>query len=138
VKQPRGDLYDHLSANLNLRDRIENNREEHHVSEMQRRREYDEAHGAPGHGYAPHAGHIPSLWSFTDRLRAIIWPRNFKVHDLDTYDGKANLEQWITLYEITVRATHGDEDVMANYFPMVINQSMNQWLLSLREGSIDT
>jgi hypothetical protein len=42
------------------------------------------------------------------------------------------------LYEITVRATHGDEDVMANYLPMVINQSVNQWLLSLREGSINT
>jgi hypothetical protein len=27
---------------------------------------------------------------------------------------------------------------MANYLPMVINQSTNQWLLSLREGSIDT
>jgi hypothetical protein len=57
---------------------------------------------------------------------------------LDTYDGKANPEQWIALYEIIVRAVHGDEDMMANYLPVVINQSMNQWLLSLREGSIDT
>jgi hypothetical protein len=57
---------------------------------------------------------------------------------LDTYNGKANTEQWITLYEIAIRAVHGDEDVMANYLPMVINQSANQWLLNLREGSIDT
>jgi hypothetical protein len=57
---------------------------------------------------------------------------------LDTYDGKANPKQWITLYEIVVRAALGDEDVMANYLPVVINQSANQWLLSLREGSIDT
>jgi hypothetical protein len=42
------------------------------------------------------------------------------------------------LYEIAVRAAHGDEDVMASYLPMVINQSVNQWLLSLREGSINT
>jgi hypothetical protein len=42
------------------------------------------------------------------------------------------------LYEITVRATHDDEDVMANYLPVVINQFANQWLFSLREGSIDT
>jgi hypothetical protein len=102
VEQHGGDLYDHLSANLNLRDRIENNREERHVSEMQRMREYDEAHGAPGRGYAARAGHIPSLRPFTDRLRAVIWPRNFKLHDLDTYDGKTNFEQWITLYEIAV------------------------------------
>jgi hypothetical protein len=72
VEQPRGDLRDHLSSNLNLRDRIENNREERHASEMQRMREYDEAHGAPGRGYAPCAGHIPGLWPFTDRLRAVI------------------------------------------------------------------
>jgi hypothetical protein len=57
---------------------------------------------------------------------------------LDTYDGKANPEQWVTLYEIFVRAAGGDEDVTANYLPVVINQSANQWLLSLREGSINT
>jgi hypothetical protein len=105
---------------------------------MQRRQEYDGAHSAHGRGYAPYAGHIPGLRPFTDQLRAVIWPRNFKLHDLDTYDKKANPEQRITLYEITVQATHGDEDVMANYLPVVINQSANQWLLSLREGSIDT
>jgi hypothetical protein len=88
---------------------------------MQRRQEYNEAHGAPGCGYAPCAGHIPGLRPFTDRLRAVIWPRNFKLHDLDTNDGKVN-----------------PEDVMANYLPVVINQSANQWLLILREGSIDT
>jgi hypothetical protein len=105
---------------------------------MQCRREYDEAHGVPGCGHALRAGYIPSLWPFTDRLRAVVWPRNFKLHDLDTYDRKANPEQWITLYEIAVRAAHDNEDVMANYLPVVINQSMNQWLLSMREGSIDT
>jgi hypothetical protein len=105
---------------------------------MQRKQEYDEAHGAPGRGYAPRAGYIFGLRSFTDRLHVIIWLRNFKLHDLDTYDGKANPEQWITLYEIVVRAAHGDEDMMANYLHVVINQSANQWLLSLREGSIDT
>jgi hypothetical protein len=87
---------------LNLRDRIENNQEECHASEMQRRREYDEALGAPGHGYALCASHIASLRSFTDWIRAIIRPRNFKLHDLDTNDGKTNPEQWITLYEIVV------------------------------------
>jgi hypothetical protein len=59
---------------------------------MQHKWEYDEAHGAPSHGDATCVGHIPGLWPFTDRLRAIVWPRNFKLHDLDTYDGKANPE----------------------------------------------
>jgi hypothetical protein len=41
------------------------------------------------------------------------------------------------LYEIVVRAAGGDKVVMANYLPIVINQSVNQWHLSLRENSID-
>jgi hypothetical protein len=66
VEQPRGDLHDHLNGNLNLRDHIENNREERHTSEIQCRREYNEAHGTPGCGYVPCAGHIPGLRPFTD------------------------------------------------------------------------
>jgi hypothetical protein len=42
------------------------------------------------------------------------------------------------LYKIIVQAVGGNEDVMANYLPVVINQSAKQWLLSLREGSINT
>jgi hypothetical protein len=38
------------------------------------------------------------------RLRAIRWPASFKIFGVDTYDAKANPEQWLTLYEITVRA----------------------------------
>jgi hypothetical protein len=105
---------------------------------MRRRREYDQEHVAPQRGHALPGGNILGLRPFTDRLCAIIWPKNFKLHDLDTYDGKANPEQWVILYEITVRVAGGDEDVMANYLPVVINQSANQWLLSLWEGSINT
>jgi hypothetical protein len=57
---------------------------------------------------------------------------------LDTYDRKANPEQWVTLYEITVQVAAGDEVVMANYLLVVINQSTNQWLLSLQDGSTNT
>jgi hypothetical protein len=67
-----------------------------------------------------------------------VCPKNFKLHDLPTYDGKANPEQWLILYEIAVRAVGGGKDVMANYLPVVIDQSANQWLLGLEEGSIDS
>ena len=47
----------------------------------------------------------------------------FKVIGVNTYDGKANPAQWLTLFEITVRATgrDEDEDVMANYLPNMLN-----------------
>ena len=60
----------------------------------------------------------------------------FKVIGVNTYDGKANPAQWLTLYEIVVKATGKDEDVMANYLPIMLNQYANNWLLSLRENSI--
>ena len=44
---------------------------------------------------------------------------------------KANPAQWLTLYEIAIRAIGRDEDIMVNYLPMMLNQSTNNWLLSL-------
>ena len=49
----------------------------------------------------------------------------FKVLGVNTYDRKANPAQWLTLYEISVRAIGRDEDVMANYLPNMLNQSAN-------------
>jgi hypothetical protein len=105
---------------------------------MWHRRDYDQEHRAREHGRALPRGIIPGFQPFTDRLCAIVWAKNFKLHDLDTYDGKANPKQWVTLYKIAIRAAGGDEDVMDNYLPVVINQSANQRFLSLREGSINT
>jgi len=49
----------------------------------------------------------------------------FKVLGVSTYDGKANPAQWLTIYEIIMRATGGDEDAMVNYLPIMLNQSAN-------------
>ena len=65
-------------------------------------------------------------------------PRNFKLEKLKKYDGKENPKNWITLYEIAVRSATGDEHVMANYFPVVLDQAGHQWLLGLPEDSFDS
>jgi len=95
------------------------------VHENLRRIQYDATHAPPG------------LRQFSSHLRQIIWPRNFKLEKLKKYDGKENLESWITLYEIAVRCAVGDEHVMANYFPVVLDQAGHQWLLGLPEDSFD-
>ena len=33
--------------------------------------------------------------------------------------------QWLTLYKIAVKAAFRDEDIMANYLPIMLNQSTN-------------
>ena len=53
------------------------------------------------------------------------WPVGFKIIGVNTYDSRANPAQWLTLYEITVRAAGESEDVMSNYLPIRLNQSMN-------------
>ena len=58
---------------------------------------------------------------FTAHLWQVIWPRNFKLEKLKKYDGKENPELWISLYEIAVRSAMGDEHVMANYLPVVLD-----------------
>jgi hypothetical protein len=91
-----------------------------------RRIEYDATHGPP------------SLKQFSSHLRQVVWPRNFKLEKLKKYDGKENPENWITLYEIAVRSATGDEHVMANCFPVVLDQVGHLWLLGLPENSFDS
>ena len=45
----------------------------------------------------------------------------FKVIGVNTYDRKANPTQWLTLYKIAVKAMGGDEGIMANYLPVMLN-----------------
>jgi hypothetical protein len=59
----------------------------------------------------------------------------FKNFGVDTYDGKANPAQRLTLYEIAMRAAGRSKDVMTNYLPVKLNQFANNWL-SLWEDSI--
>jgi hypothetical protein len=61
------------------------------------------------------------LKQFTPHLRQVVWPRNLKLEKLRKYDSKENPESWVTLYEITVRFTAGDEHIMANYLPVVLD-----------------
>ena len=91
-----------------------------------RRIEYDAAHGTPG------------LRQFSSHLRQVVWPHNFKLEKLKKYDGKENPKNWITLYEIAVRLAAGDEHVMANYFPVILDQAGHQWLLGLPKDSFDS
>ena len=91
-----------------------------------RRIEYDAAHGPPG------------LKQISLHLWQVVRPRNFKLEKLKKFDGKENPANWITLYEVAVWSATGDEHVMANYFPVVLDQAGHQWLLGLPENSFDS
>ena len=42
------------------------------------------------------------------------------------------------LYEIAICAVGGNSDVMANYLPIMVSQSTNNWLMGLGEDSIES
>jgi hypothetical protein len=88
-QDPNRDLCQQL-APRDTHSRILSHANDRQAYENFRRIEYDTEHGPPG------------LKQFTLHLQQVIWPKNFKLEKLRKYDGKENLENWITLYEITI------------------------------------
>jgi hypothetical protein len=66
--------------------------------------------------------------ALTPRLRAIQWPPNFKVSNVDKYEPKQDLSGWLAVYTTVARAAGATEDVMTTYFPIVLGQDALQWL----------
>src|SRR5688572_2420382 len=56
------------------------------------------------------------------RLRAIQWPPNFKVSNIDKYEPKQDPGGWLVVYTTAARAAGATEDVMTAYLPIVLGQ----------------
>jgi hypothetical protein len=75
--------------------------------------------------------------ALTPRLRAIQWPPNFKVSNVDKYKPKQDPGGWLAVYTTAARATGATEDVMTAYLPIVLGQDALQWLRHLPQHCID-
>jgi hypothetical protein len=75
--------------------------------------------------------------ALTPRLRAIQWPPNFKVSNVDKYEPKQDSGGWLTVYTTAARAAGATEDVMTAYLPIVLGQDTLQWLRHLPRHCID-
>jgi hypothetical protein len=71
------------------------------------------------------------------RLRAIHWPPNFKVLNIDKYKPKQNPDGWLVVYTTAAQATGATEDVMIAYRPIVLWQDALQWLRHLPRHCIN-
>ena len=76
--------------------------------------------------------------AFTPELRNIVWPSNFKLDLPPGYDGTADPAEFLQLYELSIKASNGDEKVMANWFHMALKDGVRSWLLNLPAGSISS
>jgi hypothetical protein len=75
--------------------------------------------------------------ALTLRLRAIQWPPNFKVSNVDKYEPKHDSGGWLAVYTTVARAAGATKDVMTAYLPIVLGQDALQWLRHLPRHCID-
>lgn len=79
--------------------------------------------------------------AFTRELRQVRWSpvHTFKPEIPETYDGRLNSAEFLSIYTIDVQAAGGrDEKVFANYFPLALNSNVRSWLMHLPENSISS
>ena len=76
--------------------------------------------------------------AFTPELRGVTWPGKFKPDLPPRYDGTADPVEFLQLYELGIKATNGEEKVMAKWFPMALKDGARTWLLNLAPGTISS
>jgi len=76
--------------------------------------------------------------TFSECLRAVEWPPNFKVSNISKYESKLDPTIWLTLYETVARAAGASRDVMMAYIPVMMGIEALQWLRHLPNNCIDS
>jgi hypothetical protein len=69
-------------------------------------------------------------------LHMVVWPRRFRFHLSDKYDGNVNPAEFLQIYNTSILAAGGNEVVMPNYFPVVLTDMARSWLMNLPQGSL--
>jgi hypothetical protein len=64
--------------------------------------------------------------ALTPCLKAIQWPPNFEVSNVDKYEPKQDPGGWLAIYTTAARAAGATEDVMTAYLPIVLGQDALQ------------
>jgi hypothetical protein len=101
-----------------------------HDQELLRRAQYDQYNGPPNDLYVIPADHAPSaspgavnnFSAFSRRLWTIRYPKDFKP-SIEKYDCRSDPSIWLKMYSIVARASGGNEDHMAGYFPLVMGKA---------------
>jgi hypothetical protein len=60
---------------------------------------------------------------YSQDLKPVQWPVNFKPSGIEKYDRSTNLSEWLDAYQITIEAARGDPYIMANYLIVCLSSS---------------
>jgi hypothetical protein len=109
-----------------------------HDQELLRHAQYNQDNGPPDDLYVIPTAHAPSaspgavnnFLAFSRNLCMIRYPKDFKPA-IEKYDGRSDPSIWLKMYSIAARASGGNEDHMAGYFPLVMGKAPLLWLDNL-------
>ena len=72
------------------------------------------------------------------QLRRAEWPSSFSPKGIKTYDGDRDPETWLRIYTTAIKAAGGNQNTMANYLPVVLSPTVQDWLTGLPANSINS
>ena len=81
---------------------------------------------------------IDGIRAFTPRLHQANWPNGFSPKGINTYDGDRDPEAWLWVYTTAIKAASGSQNAMANYLPVVLSPTVQDWLTGLPVNSINS
>jgi hypothetical protein len=94
---------------------------------------YDQHHRHHSSEGGRNAGGVKA---FSQDMKRVYWPLNFKPSGIEKYDGSTNPAEWLEVYQLTIEAASGDSYPMANYLPVCLSSSTRTWLLRLPVESV--
>jgi hypothetical protein len=114
-----------------------------HDQELLRRAHYDQDNGPPDDLYVIPGAYASSASprvvnnfpAFSRCLQTIRYPKDFKPA-IEKYDDRSDPSIWLKMYSIAARASRGNEDYMAGYFPLVMGNAPLLWLDNLQAECI--
>jgi hypothetical protein len=109
-----------------------------HDQELLQHAQYDQDNGPPDDLYVIPTAYAPSASPCAvnkfpvlhDVLRTIRYPKDFK-QAIENYNGRSDPSIWLKMYSIASRASGGNEDHIAGYFPLVMGKAPLLWLDNL-------
>jgi hypothetical protein len=69
-------------------------------------------------------------------IHVVVWPRKFRPHLSEKYDGTVNSIEFLRIYSTSILAAGGDEAIMANYIPVALTGTTRSWLMNLPKGTL--
>src|SRR5438105_3517614 len=81
---------------------------------------------------------IDGIRAFTPQLRRAEWPNGFSPKGIKTYDGDRNRKAWLRVYTTAIKAVGGNQNTMANYLPVVLSPTVQDWLTGLPGNSMNS